>query len=73
MSPKIAAKRIGVSVDEYESRTAAGEKWCTGCKAWHPVQMFGPNSTNRDGLQKTCRTWRAQSFHRWLLARVLVK
>lgn len=70
MSPKIAAKRIGVSVDEYERRIAAGEKWCSGCRAWHPVQMFGPN---RDGYQKYCRTWRAESFRRWLLARVLVK
>jgi hypothetical protein len=70
VNPKIGAKRLGMSVDEYERRTAAGEKWCTGCKDWHPVQMFGPNG---DGYQTSCRTWRSESFRRWLLARVLVK
>jgi len=34
---KVAAGRIGISLDEYQARRAGGEKWCTACRAWHPL------------------------------------
>ena len=37
---KVAAKRIGVTVEQYQERVAAGEKWCTACKAWWPQADF---------------------------------
>ena len=37
---KTAAARIGVTTEEYLSRIALGEKWCTRCKAWHSRQIF---------------------------------
>lgn len=32
-----------------------GEKWCGGCKAYHPRTAFQRNRSAPDGLQKTCR------------------
>jgi len=49
-----AAKRIGVSVDEYATRRGRGEKWCTACKAWHSVAAFGSDPTRGDGLAARC-------------------
>ena len=49
-----AAKRIGISVDEYLSHRVSGEKWCTACKAWHLEQEFGKDLTRGDGLSASC-------------------
>ena len=38
---KVAAKRIGLTVEQYRARLAAGEKWCRVCREWHPVAAFG--------------------------------
>jgi hypothetical protein len=51
---KVAAKRIGVSIDEYESRISDGEKWCTECKAWRDRLMFAIDRSRGDGLRATC-------------------
>lgn len=51
---KGAARRLGLTQEEYEARIAAGEKWCTRCKAWHPREAFGRDSTRGDGLTATC-------------------
>lgn len=32
---KIAASKIGVTLEDYRAKFAAGLKWCTGCKTWH--------------------------------------
>jgi hypothetical protein len=54
---KTAAVRIGVSVEEYTARVAAGEKWCRGCRAWHQVDAFNRDSARGDGRKATCRTF----------------
>lgn len=33
---KVAATRIGVTVEEYLRRRTNGEKWCPKCRAWRP-------------------------------------
>lgn len=53
---KTAAKRIGISVDEYQQHRSAGEKWCTKCKAWLPEPQFAKDSSRGDGLKSTCRS-----------------
>lgn len=48
---RAAAGRLGVTFDEYRRRQAAGERWCTGCKDWHAVTEFPPNTGS-------CRSFR---------------
>jgi len=52
---KIAAGRIGVAVDEYQAHVDAGEQWCTGCRAWHPLERFARDATRLNGLARRCR------------------
>ena len=51
---KTAAARVGLSLTEYTERTKHGEKWCTGCKAWHPVSAFVVDRSRGDGLRARC-------------------
>jgi len=53
-----AADRLGITLEEYIQRVEGGEKWCVGCRAWQPVDDFGPDSTRSDGRQHTCRAGR---------------
>ena len=71
------ASRLGMTLVEYDVHRAAGERWCSGCRGWHPVAEFGPTAgycrpaqrrRQRDGLHA-----RSEEFRNWLLARVLVK
>ena len=52
-----AARRIGVSVEEYAAKRKAGLKWCAGCREWHPGtrEYFGQKSKRPgDGLRTHC-------------------
>jgi hypothetical protein len=51
---KIAAKRIGVLVDEYQERRARGEKWCGPCGRWLARDSFGTDRARSDGLASRC-------------------
>ena len=51
---KIAAGRVGLSLEAYEAKVAAGLKWCTACKAWHSRKAFVRDRTRGDGLKATC-------------------
>lgn len=51
---KQAAQRVGVTVEEYERRVAAGLKWCTACKAWQPRSEFVVDRSRSDGLRARC-------------------
>ena len=51
----VAASRIGITRAEYDRRIDAGEKWCTGCRAWHHRSAFGADKSRADGLQTACR------------------
>lgn len=52
---KTAARRVGLTVDEYRDRIERGQKFCTDCKAWHPLGAFGRDSSRSDGLASRCR------------------
>src|SRR3954468_14302659 len=52
---KTAARRVGLSIDDYRSRVSAHEKYCTGCKAWHPRIDFSADKSRSDGLSATCK------------------
>lgn len=51
---KIAARRAGMTPEEYFSRCNSGEKHCTKCKTWHPRDAFGEDRTRGDGLSASC-------------------
>jgi len=52
-SIRTAAAKHGLTVEEYEAKTVA-EKWCTGCKAWHPRSDFPRDRHRGDGLRARC-------------------
>lgn len=52
---RAAAQRVGVNEAEYAARVAAGEKWCTACKAWQQRTEFGADRSRGDGLKSRCR------------------
>lgn len=54
-SLKTAAKRIGVSFEEYLSNLKNGLKYCWGCSEWHERSRFNTDSSKTDGLQAVCR------------------
>lgn len=53
---KVAAGRIGVSVDTYLSNIALGLKWCMKCRSWSSRNNFCSDSTRGDGLSSTCKS-----------------
>lgn len=56
---KMAAGRIGVSHAEYETRLAAGDKWCRGCKGWHSASAFTTDRSRPSGLSSSCAAHRS--------------
>lgn len=55
---KIAAKRVGLTLEEYEERHNAGLKSCTKCKAWKLEAAFNVDLSRGDGFTATCRDCR---------------
>lgn len=51
---KVAAKRLGLTLAEYDARIAAGLKWCGKCREWQPTGDFGIDRTRGDGLASHC-------------------
>lgn len=52
---KVAAKRIGVTLEEYQRHQSVGEKWCYACRAWRPVEDFHKDASRGDGLKAVCK------------------
>jgi len=46
---------MGLTPEQYRARQQADEKWCSGCKAWHPTVEFGGSANHPDGKQPHCR------------------
>lgn len=61
---KVAAQAAGCLPDEYRRRVAAGEKWCTLDRAWHPKAEFGRDGSRPDGLAASCRQSRRDDGRR---------
>jgi len=51
---KTAATRLGLTLEQYRARVALGEKWCTGCKAWHGTDAFSADRTRGSQLSAQC-------------------
>lgn len=52
---KVAARRLGLTLAEYEARQAGGLKHCTKCKDWKSIASFNMDKSRRDGLAAKCR------------------
>lgn len=52
---KVAAERVGLSLDEYLDQIISGQKRCTRCKRWRHRMEFTVDSTRGDGLSPKCR------------------
>ena len=52
---RCAAKRLGLSADDYVARRAAGLKYCWSCRKWISDQRFGLDAVRSDGLAGRCR------------------
>ena len=61
---KIAAARLGLSLEDYRSKRAAGFKWCTGCKDWVVITEFTRDSSRGDGLGAGCWNCQRKLIHR---------
>lgn len=51
----IAAAKVGVSVDTYLARLAAGLKHCRVCRVWKPSADFNKDRSRSDALAALCR------------------
>lgn len=51
---KIAAKKAGLTVEEYRNLRQSGLKRCTVCKFWHKKNRFGIDKSRCDGLSTKC-------------------
>lgn len=63
---RTAAKRIGLTLEEYRFRRAAGLKYCWACKLWLPESDYGTDMCRSDFLTPTCRgckNRRARELH----------
>ena len=60
---KIAAGKIGISVEEYQEHLKSGFKWCFSCKTWLKINLFNQNTNARDGKDNRCRSCR-KAFER---------
>ena len=52
---KNAAARLGMSLEEYCGKLAAGQKWCSKCKRWQLIEDFAIDRSRGDGLVPSCR------------------
>lgn len=51
---KTAAKKLGVSTDEYLAHRRAGLKHCGRCRSWRLLAEFDADGSRYDGLSSTC-------------------
>ena len=51
---KIAAHRVGLSLDAYRAKVVAGLKWCSPCRDWHQRTEFVRDRSRGDGLSARC-------------------
>lgn len=66
---KAAAAVLGIPFSAYQAHLRAGDKWCTGCKAWHQRSAFARDKTRRDGLTVQCKAWKIAHKKRFYVRR----
>jgi hypothetical protein len=55
---KVAAKRLGISLEEYSAILAGGRKLCTACGILHQLSDFGTDRRSPDRRAAFCRSSR---------------
>lgn len=55
---KIAANKLGISVEEYTQLTESGLKNCFRCKQWLSLELFTSDKTRYDGKNASCTSCR---------------
>ena len=55
---KIAAKRMGISIEQWKFNVQSGLLWCTGCKAWHKKDKFAYDKSRWSGHAQSCRLYK---------------
>jgi 5-methylcytosine-specific restriction endonuclease McrA len=55
---KVAAKKFGLTLEDYQGRRASGLRRCTKCADWKPVESFGRDRSRPDGLAYRCEACR---------------
>ena len=56
---KIAAKKLGITLNRYLGFEKSGFKYCCGCKKWHAKNRFKKDKSRTDGLSAQCSSWRS--------------
>jgi uncharacterized protein YlaI len=64
---KIAAKKIGIPVDEYNNNISNGLKWCSMCKSWVNIDYFSNNSKKLDGKAINCKSCQKKYYKRYYI------
>ncbi len=60
---RAAATRVGLTMTEYLDRLTAGLRWCFRDQEWEPVDHFGKDRSQSDGLARCCRVSRNAAAH----------
>lgn len=56
---KVAAKRVGIPLEEYLEKIDSGFKWCHQGNHWQPRDNFHTDQSRGDGLAAVCKNCRA--------------
>jgi 5-methylcytosine-specific restriction endonuclease McrA len=67
---KVTAARLGISLEDYQGRLVAGEKWCMRCDRWRPLGDFGADRSRGDGRASTCHECRRVKVRKTTKGRV---
>ena len=59
---RIAAGRLGISIQELKRREGNGFAHCTRCKQWKPFADFARNDKRRLGLDAICRQCKHEKY-----------
>lgn len=59
-----AARKAGVSVQEYRERRSSGIKRCVSCREWKHVTAFGNDRSRGDGRAATCLRCRDRRYRK---------
>jgi len=51
---RLAAKRIGITLEEYTRNRLAGLRWCYACRRWRAPARFGRDKHRPQKIDGTC-------------------
>jgi hypothetical protein len=52
---KSAAKKLGISVEEWHNKRKSGLNWCYCCKKWKPKEHFGIDNSRKSKITPACK------------------